>query len=139
MVTVLNPLGDKGGLIRVVQKRCRGSVKSRQRRRVEQRLNSFIALGDIDDVSMDVVDRTADKLSEVCPQCEGARRRVRGLDRRNLFIELIDDDLSMQVSEVVDLRYCGAQHLLYARKVRDNQTNLIRADAADLSGRCVVE
>ena len=140
MVTVLDPLSDKGRLVRTVMERRRRCVEGWERRRVEQRLHTRVALSDIDDVPMDVIDRTPDKLSEICPQCQRARRgRVRVLDRRNLFIELIDDDLHVQISEVVDLGQCCAQHLLHADKIRDDQVDLIRADAADLTGGCVVE
>ena len=65
MVTVLDPLRDKRGLVGGVVERRGGGVNGRQRRRVEQRLNAGIALGDIDDVAMDIVDRAPDELSEV--------------------------------------------------------------------------
>src|SRR5205814_9627124 len=80
------------------------------------------------------------ELSEICPPCQRARRgRIRVLDRRNLFIELIDDDLRVQIGEVIDLGNCRGQHLLHADEIRDDQVDLIRADAADLTGGCVVE
>ena len=89
---------------------------------------------------MDVVDRTPDKLPEICSDCQRSRcRGVRVLDGCDLFIELIDDDLGVQIGEVVDLGNCRAQHLLHADQVRDDQVDLIRTDAANLTGRCVVE
>jgi hypothetical protein len=47
--------------------------------------------------------------------------------------------VGVQIGEVVDLRIRRAQHLLHADKVRGDQVDLIRADAANLAGRCVVE
>src|SRR5882762_4344636 len=106
MVTVLDPLRDKGGLVHSVMERCRGGVHSRERRRVEQRLHTRIALGDIDNIAMDIIDRTPNKLSEICSQYQGARWRVRVLDGCDLLIELIDDHLRMQIGEVVDRGNC---------------------------------
>ena len=139
MITVLDPLRDKGGLVCTVMEGRRGGVDGRKRRRVEQRLHTRIALGDVDNVPMDIVDRTPDKLSEIGSQYQGARWRVRVLDGCDLLVELIDDHLRVQIGEVVDRRNCRLQHLLYADQVRDDQVDLIRADAANLTGRCVVE
>src|SRR6266436_4879545 len=127
MVAVLDPLRNKGRLVCTVMEGCRGGVNGRERRRVEQRLNTRIALSDIDNVPMDIIDRTPNKLSEICSQCQRARCwSVRVLDGRNLLIELIDDDVSVQIGEVIDIGICRAQHLLYADKVRDDQIDLIR-------------
>src|SRR5712664_2831222 len=104
MVAVLEPFRDKGGLVGTVMERCRGGVKGRKRRRVEQRLHTRIALSDIDNVPMDIIDRTLNKLSEIGPQYQGARWRVRVLDRCDLLIELIDDHLRVQIGEVIDRR-----------------------------------
>jgi hypothetical protein len=139
MVTVLDPLSDKGRLVRTVMERCRGGVQGWERRRVEQRLNTGVALSNINNVPMDIIDRTPNKLSEICSQYKRAGWRVHVLDGCNLFVELIDDDVRVQIGEVIDLGICRAQHLLYADKVRDDQVDLIRADAADLTSRCVVE
>jgi len=116
-----------------------GGVQGRERRRVKQRLHAGVALSNVNDVPMDIIDRTPDILSEICSQCKRARWGARILDGCNLFIELIDDDVRVQIGEVIDRGVCRAQHLLYADKVRDDQVDLIRADAADLAGRCVVE
>src|SRR5712664_4821014 len=102
MVAVLDPLRDKGRLVGTVMERRRGGVKGRQRRRIEQRLHTRVALRDIDDVPMDIIDRTPDKLSEIGSQYQGARWRVRVLDRCDLLIELIDDDLCVQIAEIID-------------------------------------
>ena len=139
MVTVLDPLGNKGRLGCVVMERCRRGVHGRERRRVEQRLNARIALSDIDDVAMDIIDRAPDKLSEIRSQYQRAGWRVRVLDRCDLFIELIDDDVGVQIREVIDLGRCRTQHLLDADEVGDDQVDLIRADATNLTGRCVVK
>src|SRR5262249_6282608 len=103
------------------------------------RLNTGVTLRDVDDVAVDVVDGASDKLPEIRSQDQGAGRRVRVLDGSDLFVELIDDDVGMQIGEIVDLRRCRAQHLLYADNVGDDQVDLIRADATDLACRCVVE
>jgi hypothetical protein len=65
MVAVLDPLRDEFRLVGTVVERCGGRVQGRKRRRIEQRLNPGVTLGDIDDVAMDVVDRASDILSEV--------------------------------------------------------------------------
>src|SRR5712664_4959785 len=86
MVTVLDPLSNKGRLVCTVVERRRGGVKGRERRRVEQRLHARVALSDIDNVPMDIIDRTPNELSEICSQCQCARcRRVRVLDRCDLL------------------------------------------------------
>jgi hypothetical protein len=140
MVAVLDPLRDEGRLLRIVVERRGGSVQVRQRRRIEDRLHACVALSDVDDVAMDVVDRTPDKLSEVGSERQRARRRsIRVLDGGDLFIELVDDDLGVQIAEIVDLGNCRGQHLLHADEVGDDQVDLVRADATDLAGRCVVE
>src|SRR3981081_4421550 len=102
MVAVLDPLRNKGRLVCTVMEGCRGGVNGRERRRVEQRLHARIALSDIDNVPMDSVDRTPNKLSEIGSQYQGARWRVRILDGCNLLIELIDDHLRVQIEEVID-------------------------------------
>ncbi|TMJ50219.1 MAG: hypothetical protein E6G85_18805 [Alphaproteobacteria bacterium] len=127
-------------MVGTVVERSRGRVQGRQRRRVEQRLNAGIALGDIDNVAMDIVDRAPNKLSEIGSERQRARgRRIRVLDRCDLLIELIDDDVGVQIGEVVDRGVRRAQHLLHADQVGDDQVDLIRADAADLAGRCIIE
>src|SRR4030081_3970366 len=118
--------------------RRRGGVDGWERRRVEQRLHTRVALSDIDNVPMDIIDRTPNELSEIRSQYQRARWRVRVLDGCDLLIELIDDDLRVQIGEVIDRGNCRLQHLLYADQVRDDQVDLIRADAANLTGRCVV-
>ena len=139
MIAVLNPLRHKGGLVgAVVEWRGRG-VEGRQRRRIEQRLDTRIALGDVDDIAMNIVDRASDELSEIGAQHQRAGRRVGVLHGSDFFVELIDDDLGVQIGEVVDLRNCRSQHLLHADEIRDDQVDLIRADAADLAGGCIVE
>ena len=139
MVAVLDPLRDECCLVRTVVERCRRGIEGRERRRVEQRLHTRIALSDIDNVPVDIVDRAPDKLSEICSQYRRSRWRVYVLDGCDLFIKLIDYDVGVQIGEVVDLGIRRAQHLLYADQVRGNQVDLIRADAANLAGRCVVE
>ena len=140
MIAVLDELGEGRGLVGAVMERRGRRVERRQRRRVEQRLHASVALGDIDDVAMDVVDRPPDKLSEVGSQRQRARcRSIRILDRCDLFIELVDDDVGVQIGEVVDLGVRRAQHLLHADEVGHDQVDLIRADATDLAGRCIVE
>src|SRR3981189_3101322 len=139
MVAVLDPLRNKGRLVCTVVERRRGGVNGRERRRVEQRLHARDALSYINNVPMDVIDTTPNELSEIRSQYQRARWRVRGLDGCNLLIELIDDHLRVQIREVIDRGNCRRQHLLYADQVRDDQVDLIRADAANLTGRCVVE
>src|SRR5215831_16026788 len=117
MVAVLDPLSNKGCLVCIVMERCRGGVQVWQRRRIEQRLNTRVALSDIDNVPMDIVDRTPNKLSEICSQYQRARWRVRVLDGCDLFIELIDDDVRVQIGEVIDCGICSPQHLLHADKI----------------------
>ena len=119
--------------------RCRGGIKGRERRRVEQRLHTRIALSDIDNVPMDVVDRTPDKLSEIGSQYQCARWRVRVLDGCDLLIELIDDHLRVQIGEIIDRGNRRLQHLLHADQVRGDQVDLIRADATNLTRRGIVE
>ena len=63
----------KRGLVRVVVERRGGGVQVRQRRRVEDRLHACVALRDVDDVAMDVVDRTPDELPEVGSERQRAR------------------------------------------------------------------
>ena len=104
---------------------------------VKQRLHTRVAFSDVNDVPMDIIDRRR-HMSNLF-QCKRARRSARILDGCNLFIELIDDDVRVQIGEVIDRGVCRAQHLLYTDKVRDDQVDLIRADAANLTGRCVVE
>ena len=109
MVAVLDPLRDEGRLVRVVVERRGGGVQVRQRRRIEHRLHACVALRDIDDVAMDVVDRTPDELPEIGSERQRARGRgIRVLDGSDLFIELIDDDLGVQIAEIVDLGNCRA-------------------------------
>src|SRR5712672_3790171 len=139
MVAVLDPLRNKGRLVCTVMERCRGGVNGRERRRIEQRLHARVALSDIDNVPMDIVDRTPNKLPEIGSQYQGARWRVRVLDGCNLFIEQVDNDLRVQIGEVIDRGNSRGQHLLHADKVRDDQVDLIRADAANLTSRGVVE
>jgi len=139
MVTVLDPLSEKGRLGCIVMERCSGGVQGWQRRRVKQRLHTRVGLSDINNVPMDIIDRATNILSEICSQYQRTCRRVRVLDGCDLFIKLIDDDVRVQIGEVIDLGVCRAQHLLHADKVRDDQVDLIRADAANLAGRCVVE
>src|SRR4030081_4060167 len=119
--------------------RRRGGVDGWERRRVEQRLHTRVALSDIDNVPMDIIDRTPNELSEIGSQYQCSRWRVRVLDGCDLLIELIDDHLRVQIGEVIDRGNCRLQHLLYADQVREDQVDLIRADAANLTGRCVVE
>jgi hypothetical protein len=139
MVTVLDELGQERRLCCIVVERRRRGVQRRKRRRVEQRLHARIALGDVDDVAMNVVDRAPDILAEVGSQDRRAGRRIDILDRCDLFVKLIDDDMHVQIGEIVDLRICRTQLLLYANKIRDDQVDLIRANTADLAGRCIVE
>jgi hypothetical protein len=47
----------------IVVERCGGGVEGRQWRRVEQRLHTRVCLSDVDDIPMDIVDRTADIFS----------------------------------------------------------------------------
>src|SRR5262249_20392739 len=68
MVAVLDPLRDERRLVRAVVERRGGRVQGRQRRRVEDRLHARVALGDIDDVAMDVVDRTPKNWPGVRPK-----------------------------------------------------------------------
>src|SRR5438874_2633223 len=65
MATVLDELSEEGRLCRVVVERDGRGRQVRKRRRVEDRLDPGIALRDVDDVAMDIVDRTPDKLSEI--------------------------------------------------------------------------
>ena len=140
MVAVLDPLRNESGLRRIIVERCSRGVERRQRRRIEQRLHTRVALRDVDNVPVDVVDRTPDILSEVRSRRQRAGCWSVGvLDGRNFLIELIDDDVGVQIGEVVDLGIRRAQHLLHADQVRDDQVDLIRADAANLAGRGVVE
>ena len=88
---------------------------------------------------MDIVDRTPDKLAEIRAQDQRAGCRGCTLDRGDLLVELIDDDLCVQIGEIVDMRRCRPQHLLYGGEVRDDLVDLIRSDTADHAGRCVVE
>src|SRR5262249_20316210 len=74
MVAVLDPLGDEGGLLRVVMERRGRQVQVRQRRGVEDRLHARVALRDIDDVAMDVVDGAPDKLPEIGSENQRAGR-----------------------------------------------------------------
>ena len=104
MVAVLDPSRDEGRLGRVVEERHGGKVQGQKRCRVEQRLNARIALRDVDDVPMDIIDRPSDKLSEIGSQDERAGRRVRVFDRGNFLVELIDHDVRVQIGEVVTLR-----------------------------------
>src|SRR5258705_11335691 len=98
MVTVLDPLRNKGRLVRTVMERCRRGVNGWQRRRGKQRLHTRIALSDIDKVPIDDIDRTPKKLSEICSQRQRARgRSVRVLDGCNLLIWRIDDDPRGQI------------------------------------------
>ena len=57
--------------------RCGGGVEGRERRRVKQRLHTHVALSDVNNVPMDIIDRTPDILSEICSQCERARWSAR--------------------------------------------------------------
>src|SRR5215470_4260096 len=104
MITVLDPLSDKFRLVCIVMERCSGGVQGWERRRVKQRLNTRIALSDINNIPVDIIDRTPNKLSEICSRrnCAGCWS-VRVLDGRNLFIELIDDDMRVQIGKVIDL------------------------------------
>src|SRR5215471_20553231 len=88
---------------------------------------------------MDIIDRTPNILSEIRSQYQRTRWRIRVLDRRDLFIKLINDDMRVQIGEVIDLGYGCAQHLLDADKVGSDQVDLIRADATNLTGRCVIK
>src|SRR5207244_12184685 len=113
MAAVLDELGEEGGLIRGVRERGGRTDQVRKRRRVEDRLGPGIALRDVDDVAMDIVDRSPNKLSEIRSQDRRAGRRGYTLDRGNLLVELFNDDLCVQIGEIVDLRRCRTQHLLY--------------------------
>src|SRR5262249_45851091 len=99
---VLDPLRDESRLVGIVVERRGGSVQDRQRRRVEQRLNTGVALRDVDDIAVDVVDGASDELSEIRSQYQGASRRIRVLDGGDLLIVFIDDDVGMQMGEIVD-------------------------------------
>ena len=103
VIAVLDPLRDEGRLLGIVVKRRRRGIQGRKRRRIEQRLDARVTLGDVDDVAMDVVDRPPDELSEIGAQYQGAGRRVRVLDRCDLFGELVDDDVHVEIGQVVDL------------------------------------
>src|SRR5438045_5326953 len=117
MVTVLDELSEERGLLRVVLEWGGRCGQTRKRRRVEERLHARITLRDVDNVAMDVVDRTSDELAEIGSQDRRAGRRVRTLDRGNFLVELIDDDMGVQVGEVVDLGICRTQHLLHSGEI----------------------
>ena len=138
MVAVLDELREERRLRVIVVERRRRRVQRRKRCRIEDRLHARVALRDVDDVAMDVVDRTPDKLPEVGSERQRACRRVRILDGGDLFIELVDNDLGVKSAEVVDLRDRRAQHLLHADQVGDDQVDLVRANAADFAGGCIV-
>ena len=117
VVTVLDPLSKEGRLGCIVMERCSRGVQVWEGRWVKYRLKTGVALSDVDNVPLDVIDRTADVLAEICPQYWGIDWRVCILDRCNLFVELIDDDVRVQIGEIVDPRHCIGQHLLHADKV----------------------
>ena len=139
MVTVLDELSEEGRLLRVVLEWDGRGRQVRKRRRVEDRLDPGIALRDVDDVAMDIVDRTPDKLPEIRAQDRRSGCRGCTLDRGDLLVELIDDNLCVQTGEIVDLRRCRTQHLLDGGEVRHDLLDLIRSDTADHAGRCAIE
>src|SRR4051794_31430066 len=47
--------------------------------------------------------------------------------------------MRMQIGEVIDLRNCRAERLLYSDKVRDDQVDLVWTDAANLASGCIIK
>ena len=65
MATVQDELSEEGRLYRVVLERGGRGRQVRKRRRVEDCPHPDIALRDVDDVAMNIVDRTPDILAEI--------------------------------------------------------------------------
>src|SRR5689334_20595807 len=105
---------------------CSWGVQGRQWSRVEHRLQRRVTLGNINDVAMDVVNRTTDKLTQVSAEDRGTNRRVGVLDGSNLLGKLVGNDLGVQGCEVGNVWKGRFQSLLHANKVGSDEIDLIR-------------